>query len=230
MLRTLIPLNALIGLAVVMALLAAGAMADTAAEQNSPDNPAQIIADVRSRAAAIDTLVAQFKQIRDSKLLQAPLVSEGLIYFQRYEGMLTQINTPSALQLLIKDRYLTIVNPELGTVIKRRMSRSDQIIKTWLQGDIAFDALSEQYDLQLTRTPHHEHYNLHMLPRDRQIARHIERVEIEIDTATLLPERIMIHTAKGDRTLVLLQFLAINEPLPAGIFDITLPEMFPDDR
>ena len=193
-------------------------------------DPAKVLTDVKTHAQSIDTLVAQFKQTRISKLLQAPLVSTGLIYFERGSNMLTQVNTPSALQLLIRDQYITIVNPELGTVSKRRVRRSDQVIKTWLDGNVSIDMLTQQYELEVTRALNHEFYNLQMIPRDPKLARHIDRIEIELDHETLLPRQIMMLSTKGDRTTVALQYLSINKPLPAGIFDITIPEMFTDDR
>jgi hypothetical protein len=69
-----------------------------------------------------------------------------------------------------------------------------------------------------------------MTPVDRQMARHLDSLAIEVGAETLLPEKIVITTAKGDRTTVQLQIISTNEPLPKGIFDIVLPETFPSDR
>ena len=220
----------LIRLLVVLVFLAPGSMVAAASDQALPVDPGKVLTDVKTHAQAINTLVAQFKQTRISKLLQAPLVSTGLIYFERGGNMLTQVNTPSTLQLLIRDQYITIVNPELGTVSKRRVPPSDQMIKTWLEGDVSIDTLTQQYELRVTQSLNQESYNLQMIPRDPHIVRYLDRVEIELNPATLLPRQIMILLTQGDRSTVELQYLSINKPLPAGIFDIKIPEMFPNDR
>jgi outer membrane lipoprotein-sorting protein len=201
-----------------------------ASDHPLPVDPDKLLSDVKARAETIDTLVAQFKQTRISNLLQAPLVSTGLIYFERGGNMLTQVNTPSALQLFVRGQDVMILNPELGTVRKRRVPRSDQMIKAWLEGDVSIDMLTQQYELQATRSLNREGYNLQMIPRDPRIARHVDRVEIELNPATLLPEQVMVRLTKGDRTTVELQYVSINKPLPAGIFDIAIPDMFPDNR
>ncbi len=159
-------------------------------------DPDQVLADIKTQASTIKTLVVQFNQERISRLLRKPLISEGLIYFERDGKMLTRVNSPAALQLLMEDQYVTVVNPELGVVKKRRLSRSDQMIKMWLDGEASIEKIKQHYDLRLTKLVNLNRYRLAMAPKEEKIARHIAVVEIEINTGTLLPEQIIIQNNK----------------------------------
>jgi len=210
--------------------LAANLPAVSAVAQSAQVNPERVLAEIKAQAATIKTLVVQFKQERISRLLRKPLISEGLIYFERGGKMLTQINSPSALQLLMENDYVTVVNHDLGVVQKKRLSRSDQMIKTWLEWDVSIESIKTQYNLRLTTLLKLNRYKLQLAPKEEKIARRIAAIEIEINTDTLMPEQIMIQTTNGDRTSVQLHVVSINEPMPAGIFDIEIPELFQNDR
>ena len=125
---------------------------------------------------------------------------------------------------------MTIVNPAMALVKKTRLSGSDRVLQAWLAGGAALDKLKQQYDLRLAESLQDDRYTLQMIPKDAQMTRHIASVEIQVHRKVLLPEQIVIKTPKGDRTTIQMHIVSINEPLPAGIFDIVVPDVFQNDR
>jgi len=220
----------LLRLVAALAILAAGAPHVGTAELLPVSDAEGLLADIQARATTIDTLAATFRQHRFSRLLREPLVSEGLIYFQRNGKTLIQIDTPEPSQILIQGQSVTIVNPAMALVRKTRLSGSDRMLQAWLAGGAELDNLKQQYDLRLAQSSKGDRYTLQMTPKDSQMARHIASVEIQVHRNVLLPEQIVITTPKGDRTTMQMRVVSLNEPLPAGIFDIVVPEVFQNDR
>jgi len=223
-------ISGLLRLLAAIVFLATNAPAVSAVDQTPPADPDQVLTRIKARTTTVKTLVASFRQERFSRLLEEPLISEGLIYFERDGMILMQVDTPSSLQLLIEGQSVTVVDAELGLVKKMRLSRLNQTIKTWLAWDAPLEHLKQQYDLQLTEQLNHKRYKLQMTPKAANIARHITAIEVQVSADVLLPEQIIIKSTKGDRTSVRLRFVSINEPLPDGIFDIEIPELFQNDR
>jgi outer membrane lipoprotein-sorting protein len=49
-------------------------------------------------------------------------------------------------------------------------------------------------------------------------------IEVIVNRKNGLPEQIYIKEKQGDHTAIRIEYIAINEPLPPGIFSIESPE------
>jgi outer membrane lipoprotein-sorting protein len=184
---------------------------------------ARVIEKVKEKERTLKTFVAKFVQTEQTYLLHEPLHSEGLIYFDSSGKMLWKVTSPSPLVVLLKNNVLLICDPDLSKCEEKRLPRRDNILRKYFGIGQSASELKKDYEIQLIPETGSQDYHLKLIPKRKAIAKHIDTIEVVIDSKHWLPERIHIKEVKGDETSVSLQFTSVNEPLPPGIFTIDYP-------
>jgi outer membrane lipoprotein-sorting protein len=201
--------------------------------ENNP-KPAQelnrVINNIKEKGKNLKTFTAKFRQTRKTHLLREPLYSEGMIYFDSSGKLLMKVTSPSPLLILFKKNTLLIYYPEISKTEKRYIGNTENIIKKYFGIGQTGEALKKQYEIKLSTNQKSDGYYLDMLPKQRAISKHIERIEVLVNPETWLPERIFLKEVKGDQSTLWLQFDSINQPLPPGIFSIPLPDKSDDEK
>lgn len=199
------------------------------ADQQSESELDWVIKNIKEKEKTLKTFIAKFVQTKKTYLLQEPLHSEGLIYFDFTGRMLLKVTSPSPLMVLLKNNLLLIYYPDLSKTEERHLGRTDNILKKYFGIGQSIGELKKQYEIQLISKTHSGGYHLRLIPKEEKIARYIDSIEVVVSPKNWLPEQIHFKEVKGDYTSLRLQFLSVNEPLPTGIFKIDVPEDFEDD-
>jgi outer membrane lipoprotein-sorting protein len=188
-----------------------------------------VIENIKEKEKILKTFTAKFVQTKKTYLLQEPLYSEGLIYFDYTGTMLFKVISPSPLMILLKNNLVLIYYPDLSKTEKRHLGRGDNVFEKYFGIGQSVEELEKRYEIQLTSQTHSDGYHLKLIPKKKAVAKHIDMIEVVVSPKHWLPERIHFKEVKGDHTSLCLQFTSINEPLPPGIFTIDLPENYGDD-
>ena len=181
-----------------------------------------VLKNIKENEARLKIFTARIMQTRESSLLRKPLRSEGMIYFDHAGKILLQFTEPSRMLILVKNNTLIVYYPDLPKVMRRYMGGG--FIRKYFGIGQSVAKLCNQYSIQLLDREKSGGYHLKLVPRGSTIKRHIDSIEVRISPQNWLPEEICMEEHKGDRTVFHLKFLSINEPLPPGIFAISLPE------
>lgn len=184
----------------------------------------RVIKNIKEKEKNLKTFTAKFRQTRKTHLLREPLYSEGMIYFDSSGKLLMKVTSPSPLLILFKKNTLIIYYPEISKAEKRYIGNTENIIKKYFGIGQTGEALKKQYEIKLSTNQESDGYYLNMLPKQNAVSKHIERIEVLVNSETWLPERIFLKEVKGDQSALWLQFDSINQPLPPGIFSIPLPD------
>ena len=198
-------------------------------DPRSESELSRVIRSIKEKEKSLKTFTARFVQNKKTHLLQEPLHSEGMVYFDHTGKILLKVTSPSPLVLLLKDNLLIVYDPNLSKVKKRRLGRGDNIVKKYFGIGQSVEELKKRYEIQLIPKTHSGTYQLKLIPKIKAIARHIDTIEVAISPKSWLPERIHFKESKGDHTSVRLEFTSINEPLPPDIFTVDVPEDDEDD-
>jgi outer membrane lipoprotein-sorting protein len=181
-----------------------------------------VLNNIKENEKRLRTFTAKIIQTRESPLLREKLHSKGMVYFDHDGKILLKFTEPSRMLVLLKNNALIVFYPDLSKVIRRYMGKS--FVGKYFGIGQPVEELYKQYSIQMMDMGGSGGYHLELIPRDSTLKRHIVSIEVTISPQNWLPEEICINENKGDRTVLRLDFLSINEPLPAGIFAISLPE------
>lgn len=190
----------------------------------------QVIKRIKAKEKSLKTVIAKYRQIKKTYLLHEPLHSEGLIFFDSAGKLLMKVTSPSPLLILFKRNTFVVYYPEISKAEERYVGNVENIIGKYLGIGQSAGALKQQYAIQPATRTKSGGYHLKMIPQKQAVAKHIDRIEVFVSPETWLPEQIVFTEVKGDQTTLWLQFIAINQPLPPGIFSIALPDESNDNE
>jgi outer membrane lipoprotein-sorting protein len=185
-----------------------------------------VLEKIKEKEGGLKTFTAKFVQTKKTYLLQEPLYSEGLIYFDCTGKMLLRVINPLPSIILLKDNMMLIYYPDLSKTEERYLGGTDNILKRYFSIGQSIEELKKQYAIQLVSKTHSGGYRLKLIPKMKAISRYIDTIEVVVSPKNWLPEQIHLKEVKGDNTSLRLQFISINEPLPPGIFSIDVEKNY----
>jgi len=197
------------------------------ADQDRNSERDYIITRMKEREKSLKTLTATFVQTKKSVLLKDPLKSEGTLYYEAADKMLFKIVQPSRALILMKSRKLLTYYPDLARGKERFIGRN--VLKEYFGVGRSVEELYKQYTIKIIDKSAEGTYRLQLHPKIKAIAKRIEVIELEVTEGKWLPELIYFRQKKGDYTSIRLEYTSLNQPLPAGIFSITLPDQRHDN-
>ena len=181
-----------------------------------------IMTNIKEKEKNLKTFTARMVQTKKTRLLRDPLHSEGFIYFDYTGKTLLKITAPSPLIVLLKDNVLFVYYPDLSKV--KETFIGNNVLKEYFGIGQSVEDLRKRYVIKLMSETPSDGYHLKLIPKHKTIAKHIDSIEVTVSPENWLPQRICFKEKEGDWTAIRLEFISVNEPLPAGIFSISFPE------
>jgi outer membrane lipoprotein-sorting protein len=194
--------------------------------ESHPDSASEltsVIKRIKEHEANLKTFIATFTQTKRTTLLEQPLESKGLIYFDSRGKMLLSVTTPSRVKILFDDNRMIISYPDVSETQERYLG-GESIVKKYFGIGASIEEMRKQYALALLPKTNAGHYHLKLTPKAPAMAKRIDAIEVYVSPKYWLPERIQVWETEGDITSILLDFTSINTPLPPDIFEIDLRE------
>ena len=179
-----------------------------------------IIENIKQKEDSLETFTAKFVQIKKTRLLQEPLRSEGLIYFDRTGKMLWKVTEPSPLVVLITENMLIIDYPDLSKTRKISLGNGDNAMKRYFGIGQSTKQLKTNYAIELVSQTDPDTCHLKLIPRKKAVAKYIQTIEVVVSRKSWLPEQIHFEEVTGDRTSLSIYFTLVNGGLPPGIFSL----------
>lgn len=188
----------------------------------------QLLEKIKDKEKTIQTFTAKIRQTKKTQMLQAPLQSEGLIYYDHVGRLLFKMTEPSPIIILFKEGRIFIQYPDIGKIEETYIG--NDFLKNYMGFQASIEHLYEQYSIAIYSNPEFNRYRLTMAPKETRMAKRIDMIEVIIRAIDLLPEQIQILEKDGDITSITLEFTSINQSLPLNIFDIDQGTQRPHDR
>jgi outer membrane lipoprotein-sorting protein len=181
-----------------------------------------IIKNIQGKEKSLKTFTARMVQTKKTHLLREPLHSEGFIYFDYTGKMLLKITVPSPLIVLLKNNMLVLYYPDLSKVKETYIGNN--VLREYFGIGQSVEELRKRYLIRLMSETPTDGYHLELIPKHKTIAKHIDSIEVTVGRENWLPQRICFKEKAGDWSDIRLEFISINEPLPAGVFTFNFPE------
>jgi outer membrane lipoprotein-sorting protein len=172
--------------------------------------------EVKSAAAPIRAVSADFVQEKHLKLLARPLVSTGVFYFKAPANLRWEYRAPLRSVLLMNpegtERYVGTDSGfvrEAGSNLQAMQVVLEHITQ-WLEG--RFDE-NPMFAARLEPGP-----RITLTPRDASFARMIERIELVFAERPGVISEVLIHEGEGSFTRMVFQQVVLNPQLDDSVF------------
>jgi outer membrane lipoprotein-sorting protein len=182
-----------------------------------------VIRKIQEQQKKTATLQADFRQEKEMALLAKPEVSTGTFLYSRPNHVLWTYAAPKKVQMVIADGFLTTYYPDLRKAEKVDVKRFEDRIFKYMGATGAIDELARYFDFTFTDSKSKPVYVLDLTPKNRAVAKRVQRIKLWIDKTTYLTSKIEYIEGDGDITRYEFTNVKINEPVPASRFALTLP-------
>ena len=206
-----------------MAVLCAIVAAATQVQAAAPVTLAQVIKKVQEQQKNTRTLQADFRQEKELALLAQPEVSTGTFIYSKPNNVLWSYSAPKRVQMAIANGTLTTYYPELNKAERVDVKRFEDRIFKYMGASGAIDELARYFDFTFTDSKSKPAFVLDLTPKNRAVAKRVQRIKIWIDKQTYLTSKVEYVEGDGDVTRYEFTNIRINENVPASRFALTLP-------
>lgn len=164
----------------------------------------------------VKSISARFTQRKQSLLFDAPLVSEGLFYFQKPDKIRWEQQKPKAEYFVINGEEVIQFDGESvkkSAGLDMQMSIFRQFILGTVDGSILDDASFEKTFLSKNGK-----MTITLLPADKRMAKRLQRIELTFDERTLLLDQLKMYESPDEYSDIKFTGQKINAEIPSSIF------------
>jgi len=210
--------------------LAAAAMADDSLpdprrEDLAPSDRLGALLDrMQIEQAAVETLEADFVQLKESQFLMAPAESAGQFSYSAPDRVRWEHRSPTPISLLITGEEMVTWYRDLEKVERMLVGRHSQRILEYLGATGSVEQLRKYFSVRLELSDDRSQpYKLELTPRYSRIAKRLQKMVVWVDPELFLLSRLRLVEPDGDLTEYRFNRLRVNGGLPPERFDLDLP-------
>ena len=189
----------------------------------------EVLDHLQAKAKTIKTLKGSFEQRKYSRLLVAPLESEGELFWQPPGRLRWEVVRPAPLTLVVREDKILLLYPDLKKGTLYRGPSGVGFLDQFTGATGNPQAFKRQYEIEVTvvsRGDDRRWIKMDLEPKSAKHARYFNRLEVKIDPETWLPNEIAILEGNDDWTLIYLSNLIENSGFSDDLFSVEPPEGF----
>ncbi len=174
--------------------------------------------------AAVETLEADFVQLKESQFLMAPAESAGLFSYSAPDRVRWEHRSPTPISLLITGDEMITWYRDLEKVERMLVGRHSQRILEYLGATGSVEQLRKYFAVRMVmNNDRSQPYLLELTPRYSRIAKRLQKMVVWVDPKLFLLSRLRLVEPDGDVTEYRFTHLRVNGGLPPERFDLDLP-------
>jgi outer membrane lipoprotein-sorting protein len=125
--------------------------------------------------------------------------------------------------MVIANGVLTTYYPELAKAERIDVKKFEDRIFKYMGATGAIDELARYFDFTFTDSKSKPVYVLDLTPKNKAVAKRVQRIKLSIDKQSYLTSRIEYVEGDGDITRYEFTNLKVNEPVPPSRFALAMP-------
>ena len=181
-----------------------------------------LIERVVERQRTLNTLEAEFVQLKESALLLEAVESTGVFLFRAPDLVRWDYRLPDSMVVLFAKDTVTTYHPAQARAEQIKVSNKQRRFVRVLAGTQPLDDLTSHFSITLADPGGQAHYRLTLRPIGNILSKKLQSVEIEVDRKLFLPVVIKYNEADGDRTRYEFREMVINPEIDESRFDLEL--------
>jgi outer membrane lipoprotein-sorting protein len=191
-------------------------------------SPSQKIDFILSQMAKVQkearTVAARFTMEKKMALLASPVKAEGILYLTKPDKVYWEVKAPIANTLIVNGKTLWMYYPTLRQVDKVDISGKHRKLVQYLEMSQDGSAIKESYRLRLLESSGGSGLLVvELTPRTTRVGKRISKMKVWVDPETWFINRLDMWEPNGDYSILRLQEVRLNEPVPDSVYDFRPP-------
>ncbi len=171
---------------------------------------------IRKTADTVESISASFIQEKHLAILRKPLISKGLLHFQKPDSLRWEYKTPIA-SILISYQGKTVRYLKQDNVFVKDIGSHIQVMQIVL-GEISNWLSGRFNDGGNFVATVNEKGMVGLRPSNKEMTKMINRIEIQLASQPGLIDSVTIYESKKSYTKLIFQNTRLNDPLKPALF------------
>lgn len=218
--------NLLLGAALLVASVVAVAPADAADDTKKTAekfDPKAVLKKLHTELAKVPRFRAEFDQEKHLKVFKKPVMSNGVLLFERPDRMRWEIRKPFHSLLIVAGKNVAKFEWVNSKRKKLKLGRAADAVliamrrlQAWFSGN--FD--EKNFTVTVVQKP-----ALHVLliPKDEAMRKRVARMEFFPAADFRSMSKVVVHESKGNRTVLIFKNHKSGAKMPKDAFSLTTP-------
>jgi chaperone LolA len=191
------------------------------AQQLSPAEIANVLAQVRQKRAAAPQVQADFKEEKMMRLMNKPIVSVGHVWIEPPNKFRREVRGNSPSTAVSDGRELWIYYPNFKTAERYQLGKHSPVDAAIAAINTALNLQNVENSFQITGAKHGDGYTLQLTPRTAAMKRTFERFTLELNSELHVSRTEMVQP-NGDRVVTVYSNQS-RAAIPAAMFEFKPP-------
>ena len=164
-------------------------------------------------AKRMKTMQCDFVQTKQTKLLSSASVSTGRLYYRQPDGLRWEYLTPTAHTFEINGEKVLMSDSRGSREVDIRRNRMYREMARLMTNIMSGQSLVGDQDFEVSLTPADEkktEWVATLVPRRKEVRRMFASIVLRVTPAQWLVHQVELVEPKGDRTVILLKNVKIN--------------------
>ena len=184
-----------------------------------------LIERIKLQQAELETMEAEFVQIKESEMLVETQESRGYFWYQAPDQVRWDFADPDDMVVLIREGSMLTWFQDLKRAERVNVGRQADRVMEYLSASNSLRTLQRYFNLQVAFPKDSEApYDLKLSPRVDRVAERIAGMQIKLHRTGFYPVYLRYEEPGGDVTELRFEKVVVNEPIEEGRFEIELPD------
>lgn len=172
----------------------------------------------------INSLKADFTQIKTSKLLKEVAITEGNISFKKPDLMLLNFNDPYHISIFLKDKKVIKIDKKQKIYSTISLKKQKSNLMNFLNISKTFQFLDQYFYIEKVNTKGKLIYII-CIPKKRRTKKKLKIVELWLDPVNYIFKKIKIEEPDNTITEIRLKNIKIDTKIEDNLFTYSLKNM-----
>ena len=183
---------------------------------------AQQTADVRRQisqaAASLKSMQCDFVQTKQLRLLNDRLVSRGKMYYQQGNRLRWEYLSPYTYSFILNGQKVLLKNSRRQDVIDTSQNKLFGEIARIMMKSVTGQSLTDDRDFKTTIATTPSEWVATLVPQRKDMRQMFQQIILHVSRKQSMVTQVELVEKKGDRTIIELKNVKVNETLPATLF------------
>lgn len=184
----------------------------------------RVLALMEEKGGKIETLTADFTQVKRFSLFGDEQESRGKIYYKRGGKMAWHYAPPDSNEVYLNDGVAWTYIPDIKQIQKIDLGRDYKISTLLIGFGVPTSDLKKNFAISLVSEDEGGACVLDFVPRNKEIANVLEKIRVWLDREKMVPVRTEQFERSKDTTVFEFTNISINPPIKDSFYKFTVPK------
>jgi len=184
------------------------------------DSQAQMRQQINQAVSTMKTMQCDFVQTKHLKLLNDQMVSHGRMYYRQADLLRWEYTSPYTYTFILNKDKVLLKNERRSDVINVAQNQVFREIARLMMNSVVGKSLSDDRNFSTTITAGTSEWVATLVSKKKDIKQMFQRIVLHFSRQKKCVTTVELYEKNGDRTIIQLNNIKINEPVSEQLFSI----------